>query len=306
MMLRQFFIFLFLIHHFVIGEEQRVVLITGANKGIGLEAAKKLSETGYRVFASFRTTSNREILDLAAKEHGNITPVQLDVTDENSISLAVQKILNETGKIDIVINNACEVIIGTSETLTLEEQMRMMDVNYFGAVRVLQAVLPHMRKQNQGHIINMSSVSGFTPFPITEGYVASKFALEGLSESLAVYLDQWNIKVTLIEPAGVKTDLSLKANLGTRFLDETLCFKNFCEEGKKSLQNSYGSFQPPEEIASLICKILEEETPHLRYQTNHDSLEMAKERFKDPTGDFPLFLKRIKQRTLLKFLTQNP
>ena len=294
----QFLLILICIHVCLIGQEpKKVVLITGASKGIGLEVAKQLSKEGYIVYASYCTSSKFPL-----QNYPNMIPIKLDVTDSFSINNAIKRIISEQERIDILINNACKVLIGTCETLLIEEQKEIMDVNYFGVVRMLQAVLPQMRKQNRGHIINMSSVSGFEPFPITEGYVASKFALEGLSESLAIYLDKWNIKVTLVEPAGVKTTLVLNAPFGNRFTKETRCFENFCKEGKRRLVNSFDQNQSPKEVAMLMSHILKEEHLHLRYQTNSIALETAKARFIDPTGDLLLATKRRKQKTLLELL----
>lgn len=281
-------------------EQQKVVLLTGGSKGIGFEIARLLSEEGHIVYASYCTSPRHKL-----SYNPNIVPVQLDVKDPISIKRAVDSILSAQGRIDVLINNAGKVVIGTCETLLLEEQQEMMDVNYFGVVRMLQAVLPYMRKQKCGHIMNISSVSGFEPFPLTEGYGATKFALEGLSESLAVYLDKWNIQVTLIEPAGVKTTLALDAPLGKRFIEETFCFTKFCTEGKKALETSMEYHQSPKEIALLVSRILKEKHPHLRYQTNGIASAMAKSRFIDPSGDSSLASKKRKQQALLKMFDES-
>ena len=284
--------------------KQKVVLITGASQGIGLVVAKKLALDGYYVYGTIRTTSDVRQFQQAVHEcSGNLTPVVLDVTNEQSIAHAVQKIIEEARSIDILINNACEVFVGTCETCTLEEQQRTMDVNYFGVVRMLQAVLPHMRKQHHGHVINISSVSGFESFPIIETYAASKFALEGLSASLAIYLHNWNIKVTLIEPAGVKTNVAFTSPKGSRWSDDTQCFKTFCEVGHQGMKDSFDHCQDPNEIAELIVTILKDPNPCLRYQPNAISQEMAQQIFKDSTGQNALLAKRKKLQKMLELLS---
>lgn len=283
--------------------KQKVVLITGASQGIGLVIAKKLALNGYHVYGTIRTTSDIRQLQQAVHEcSGNLTPVVLDVTDEQSITHAMQKIIAEAGTIDVLINNACTVFVGTCETCTLEEQQRTMDVNYFGVVRMLQAVLPHMRKQQHGHVINISSVSGFESFPIIETYAASKFALEGLSASLATYLHNWNIKVTLIEPAGVQTNVAFTSPQGSQWNDGTYCFKAFCEAGHQGMKDSFDHCQDPEEIAALIVTILKDQNPSLRYQTNAISREMAQQVFKDSTGQNALLAKREKLKPMLALM----
>lgn len=179
----------------------RVVYITGAAQGIGFAIASRLAKIGYRVYAMVRNSSNASDLDKAVKEFSpQLTKLIGDVTEASSIEQNIQPIISESGRLDVVINNALHVIVGTCETCTIEEQKQSMDVNYFGAVRVLQSALPFMQKQRSGHIINISSVAGYEPFPHLESYVASKFALEGLTESLASHLSPWNIRVSLIEP----------------------------------------------------------------------------------------------------------
>ena len=257
----------------------RIVFITGAARGIGFSTACHLAKADYRVYALVKESSDKAALDKAIEELGpQLVKVVGDVTEEDSINKVIQEIIRSSARIDIVINNACHVVVGTCETCTIEEQQKTMDVNYFGPIRVLQSTLPYMRAQRSGHIINISSVSGYEPFPYLESYVASKFALEGLSESLASHLAPWNILVSLIEPGGVKTEAPQRAAFGSRKLKDTDAYKKYCEQAKKGMEDSYNQSLETHEIACLIKKIRRKETTpslsrgHFRYSTRTRTL----------------------------------
>lgn len=264
----------------------KVVLITGAAQGIGLATAIHLAKQGYIVYATIRNSSNTEEIERAVQELPlQLFKVYVDVTDSSTIEKAVQTIIQEQGRIDVVVNNAFHAVVGTCETCTIEEQQQSMDVNYFGPVRVLQAVLPYMRMQRSGYVIQLSSIAGYEPFPHLEAYVASKFALEGLTESLASHLCAWNIHVSLIEPGGVKTKGPGSAPLGSRFLNDTSAYKHYMIEAKNKMIESYEHSMDPMEVVSIIEEILKSEKPHLRYPVGEFANMRAKARFTDPSGD---------------------
>ncbi len=285
-----------------------VVYVTGAAQGIGFAIASHLAKIGYQVYAMIRNSSNSSDLDQAIKKFfPRLTKLIGDVTDAHSIEKNIQQIISESGRLDVVINNALHVLVGTCETCTIEEQKQSMDVNYFGTVRVLQSVLPFMRKQRAGHIINISSVAGYEPFPHLESYVASKFALEGLTESLASHLGPWNIRVSLIEPGGVKTDGPRGASLGSRSLKDTDAYKKYCAHAKQQMINGYNTSIETQLIALLTQDILESKKPHLRYQVGDFATVRAKERFQDPTGDIYVRHKTslLKDASLYDYLGNN-
>lgn len=286
-----------------------VVYITGASRGIGFAIASHLARVGYRVYAMTRNSSNSSDLDKAVKQLSpQLTKLIGDVTQAPSIEENIQQIISESGRLDVVINNALHVLVGTCETCTIEEQQQSMDVNYFGTVRVLQSALPFMRKQRSGHIINVSSVAGYEPFPHLESYVASKFALEGLTESLASHLSPWNIRVSLIEPGGVKTEGPRAAPLGSRLLKDTDAYKKYCSHAKQQMVDGYHTSMETQMIALLVEEILKSKSPHLRYPVGDFATMRAKERFQDPTGDSYVKFKTnlLKEKAPLTHLQNNP
>jgi NAD(P)-dependent dehydrogenase (short-subunit alcohol dehydrogenase family) len=259
----------------------KTVLITGAARGIGVATARHLAGTGYHVYAMVRPSSDPTELGSSP----NLTIVVGDVTDAPSIDKIVQKIIQEKGHLDVVINNACHVVVGTCETCSLEEQQESMNVNYFGPVRVLQSVLPHMRRQRSGQIIQISSVAGYEPFPHLETYVASKYALEGLTESLASHLAPWNIRISLIQPGGVKTEGPTRAPMGSRTLKDTDAYERYLWAAKQKMIEGYDQSMEPEEVVQVIEEILRSTNPHLRYPLGEFAIHHAKKRFQDATGD---------------------
>ena len=172
--------------------EQKVVLISGATSGIGLATAKAFQEKGWKVWVGYRKYVPDELKHLE-----NVSFCPLDVTDDRLVRAAIEAILKQDGRIDALINNAGYGLVGPEECVTLEEVQHLFDVNFFGAFRLIQAVLPTMRQQRSGHIINISSGVGIYSLPGLGLYSASKFALEGMSESLAATLSHWNIKVSM-------------------------------------------------------------------------------------------------------------
>jgi NAD(P)-dependent dehydrogenase (short-subunit alcohol dehydrogenase family) len=180
---------------------QPVAFVTGASTGIGFEAAKKLAAHGFTVYAGARRVEKMEPL----KAHG-VAVLALDVTDEESMSAAVGEVLAGHGRIDVLVNNAGYGSYGSLEEVELEEGRRQFDVNVFGLARMTQLVLPAMRAAGRGRIINVSSIGGQMYEPLGAWYHATKFAVEGLSDSLRVELKPHGIDVAIIEPAGTRTE----------------------------------------------------------------------------------------------------
>lgn len=259
-----------------INAEQKVVLISGATSGIGLSTAKAFQQRGWKVWAGYREKIPEELNHLQ-----NISFCRLDVTDEKLVREAVEEILKKDGRIDALINNAGYGLIGPEECVTIAEAQHLFDVNFFGALRLIQAVLPTMRQQRSGHILNISSGVGVYSLPGLGLYSASKFALEGLSESLAATLAHWNIKVSIIEPGFVKNNWGKHCVLGSRSCDEEF-YKKLTLGICQMLSIPQG--QPSDEVARLLIQIAETEEPNVRYQTDGGMTEWIGEKLTDPTG----------------------
>lgn len=242
--------------------EQKVVLISGATGGIGEAAIKTFDEKGWKVWAGYRTSILEKL-----KNRGNIHWIKLDVTNDEMIREAVSTIIKEEGKIDVLVNNAGYGIIGLEHMVTLEEARKLFDVNFFGAFNLIQHVVPHMQLKNCGRIINISSTSGVRAVPGLGLYAASKFALEGLSEAMAVTLSPWNIQLSLIEPGTVKNDFARHCVWNQEAAESPLAAK-FCQNLTDKLISLAMNGQECEEIGRLILAVAETPNPNFRYQTS--------------------------------------
>jgi NAD(P)-dependent dehydrogenase (short-subunit alcohol dehydrogenase family) len=184
-----------------------VAVVTGSSSGIGYETSLLMARNGFFTYATMRSTDkSNKIIDLKRNERLLLEVLKLDVTDDKSVKEAIERIVNEQGKIDVLVNNAGYALLGPLEDLSIQEVKEQFETNVFGVIRVTKEILPIMRRQLHGTIVNISSIAGRIGFPLTSAYVSSKFALEGLSESIAYEVEQFGIKVILIEPGVIKTN----------------------------------------------------------------------------------------------------
>ncbi|MEC4559767.1 oxidoreductase [Pseudomonas inefficax] len=182
----------------------KVVLVTGVSSGIGRAAAERFAQRGCRVFGSVRNTAKAQPIT-------GVELVEMDIRDEASIRQGVQHIIAQARRIDVLVNSAGMTLLGATEETSIAEAQALFDTNLFGILRTTQAVLPHMREQGAGRIVNVSSVLGFLPAPYMGLYSASKHAVEGLSETLDHEVRKFGIRVSLVEPSFTKTNLDLNA-----------------------------------------------------------------------------------------------
>ena len=259
--------------------EKKVVLITGASRGVGFATAELLANNGYSVYAAVRNTEQFD-----PEWNKTIHIEQLDVTDDATIQKTVANIIEREGHIDILINNAGYALAGPLECLSMNEIQDQMNVNFFGVIRTCQAVLPQMRKQKSGHIINISSEQGTYGLPYGSLYTSSKAAIESLSEAMSIELSPWNIHVSIVEPGMIATHFSVK--LGTRTIEESP-YELICAKIRDSLleeRRPSETCQTPEQIAQFLQTVIESQNPQLRYQTSKKAEETVSQFLKDPSG----------------------
>lgn len=182
----------------------KVVVVTGVSSGIGRAAAMKFAKQGCQVFGTVRDTAKAQAIP-------DVTLIEMDIRDEASIERGIQSIIAKTQRIDVLVNSAGVTLLGATEETSTAEAQALFDTNLFGLLRTTKAVLPHMRKQRSGRIVNVSSVLGFLPAPYMALYSASKHAVEGLSETLDHEVRQFGIRVALVEPSFTKTNMDLNA-----------------------------------------------------------------------------------------------
>ena len=246
--------------------KNKVILITGASSGFGKVSAIKLKEKGYIVYAVARRVSKMDDL----KKMG-ITVDYMDVTDEKSVSDSVEKIIAKEGKIDILVNNAGYGSYGAVEEVSIEEAKRQFDVNVFGIAIVSKKVLPYMRKERSGLVINISSVVGKVALPFMGWYSASKHAVEGLSDAMRIEVEPFGVKVVIVEPGVVKTGFD--NIVADDFINTDNDYEIIAEKFRKSFIKMYSSSKAPtaEVVADELVKIVNSNNPKIRYRPTKDS-----------------------------------
>lgn len=242
--------------------QKKTVLITGASSGIGKETAKLMVKEGFTVYGASRRLEKMQDL----KAHG-IKLLQMDVTDEASMVTGIQEILKNEGKIDILINNAGYGSYGALEDVPMEEAKYQFEVNIFGLARLTQLILPHMRKQKNGRIINISSIGGSIGEPHGSWYHATKYALEGLSDSLRLELKQFNIDVVIIKPGAILTEWNSIARENLLKVSGNTAYKVLAHKHVKMLKNADEQGSKPIVVAKTILKASMASKPKTRYAT---------------------------------------
>lgn len=198
----------------------KVAIVTGSSSGIGFETALALGRASFRTFATMRNLAKGEsLLQIAKKENLALSTRQLDVDNDQSVATAVKEIQEEAQRIDVLVNNAGYWLVGAIEDLSMQELRDQFETNFFGAVRLIKAVLPLMRKQKSGAIVNITSMFGRVAIPLNPAYHATKFALEGLSESIRYETRPFGIKVIAIEPGAVSTNFSNNFRIANKAMD---------------------------------------------------------------------------------------
>jgi NAD(P)-dependent dehydrogenase (short-subunit alcohol dehydrogenase family) len=235
--------------------DEKVALLTGASGGIGLATGLALIRAGFRVIGTSRHAAPNEVRQ-------GIHMLRCDVTDDESVRQAVEDVVARTGRIDVLVNNAGRSLIGGAEESSVRQAQSLFDINVFGIVRMTNEVLPIMRKQGKGRIINISSVAGFLPGPYTALYNATKHAVEGYSESLDHELRTFGIHVSLVEPAFTRTALEENGEQPDRI-------SSVYETGRSAMnstwRNSIAAGDPVEAVAEKVVEAATDKLPRIRY-----------------------------------------
>ena len=248
--------------------QPKTILITGASSGIGFDAARTLARQGHRVYAAARRVDRMEPL----KADG-VVPIGMDVTDETSLQDGVGAVLAAEGRIDVLVNNAGYGYFGAIENVPLEEARRQLEVNVFGLARLCQLVLPAMREQGSGRIVNISSVAGKAVLLFGGWYHVSKYSVEALSDALRMEMKPFGIDVVLIEPGGIRTDWGLiaadhlaESSAGTPYEDEGL-------QESRTLRKAYSIrlLSRPAVVTRAISRAVNSKRPRTRYRIGFGS-----------------------------------
>lgn len=258
----------------------KVAIVTGSSSGIGYETSLLLARNQIKTYATMRNMSKSEgLIKIASEENLQLNVAQLDVNDDLSVNKAIDKIVKDNDSIDVLVNNAGYDLFGPLEESSLEEIKQQFETNFFGVIRTTKAVIPTMRKQGKGTIINVSSVGGKVGLlPFLTAYHASKFAIEGFTESLRQELDDFNINIILIEPGYVRSG----------FLDNSKYAKGFDSNKSpyaKKVQQVFQGFESitaysshPSKVAQTILDVLNSPNPELRNPVGKDADSIFKTR----------------------------
>ncbi|MFH1648834.1 MAG: SDR family oxidoreductase [Patescibacteria group bacterium] len=247
--------------------DKKVVLITGSSSGIGFLSVLKFARQGFTTYASTRNLDSdviKELNSIAKKENLSIKPIHINLLNHNSVESAIEKIIKEDERIDILINNAGYGYFSAVEDINSEEYLKQFKTNVTGVIKTIQEVLPHMRSKGKGLIVNVSSIMGFSTAPLNAPYSSSKYALECISETLAFEVKPFGIDVVIVEPG----------NFHTKFIQNA----HFQEHSEDSpYQKLYrrhttkdASGRDPKLIADLFLKISNTKNPKLRYMVGNE------------------------------------
>jgi short-subunit dehydrogenase len=262
-------------------KNDKVAIVTGSSTGIGFESALHLARNGFYTHATMRNLQKvSQIKKISKNDHLPLDVIQLDVTDNISITKAVDKVIAERGRIDVLVNNTGYSLIGSIEDMSVEELKAQFETNFFGVFRVTQAVLPHMRQQYSGTIINISSIAGHIGFPLYSAHVSSKFALEGLSESMVYELQPFGIKVVIIDAGPTKSNF--KSKIAARAAKKESPYNTMTQATVKAIEGMVregvgGGGMHPQEVAKVVIDAINSSEHKLRYIVGKDAEELIKD-----------------------------
>lgn len=250
---------------------QQVAVVTGSSSGIGYETSLILARNGFLTYATMRNLNKSENMKLiVAKENLPIQIRQLDVTHDVSVKNAIQEISSEAGHIDVLVNNAGYGLNGAFEDLAMDEIKAQYETNVFGLVRTTQAVLPIMRRQKSGTIVNISSGAGRFGFPGSSAYVSTKFAVEGLSESMSYELEPFGIKVVIVEPGVIRTNFVDGMVVAKKSQKPNSPYSQITQKIATGFEEMMKNASSADLVAKVVLDAITDKNPSLRYLAGSD------------------------------------
>ena len=250
---------------------QKVAVVTGSSTGIGYETSLILARSGFLTYATMRNLNKSEnIKSVATRENLLLRIKQLDVTNDVSVKNAIQTITSEAGHIDVLVNNAGYGLNGAFEDLAMDEIKAQYETNVFGLIRTTQAVLPIMRRQKSGTIVNISSGAGRFGFPTGSAYVSTKFAVEGLCESMSYELEPFGIKVVIVEPGVIRTNFGDGLIVAKKSQDPNSPYSQMMQRSAAGFEKMMENASSPDVVARVVLNAIKDKNPSLRYLAGSD------------------------------------
>lgn len=271
-------------HQYSSNYNNKVAVVTGSSTGIGFETALLLARSGFHTYATMRDPKKSKI---ANAENLPLEVLQLDVNDDTSVKSAIGKIIAENNRIDVIVNNAGYGLFSPLEDVTLDQVREQFETNFFGVIRVMHEVIPTMRKQRSGTIVNVSSLVGRVGLPLSSAYVATKFALEGLSESMRYELNEFGINIILIEPGVIKTNFMENLKTAEKASKSESPYADFVDSATKEfgkMMNSRSS--SPKIVAEAVLRAIKSKEPEFRYVAGEDAESIMKIRKNSSDKEF--------------------
>jgi NAD(P)-dependent dehydrogenase (short-subunit alcohol dehydrogenase family) len=266
---------------------KKVAVVTGSSTGIGFETALLLARSRFHTYATMRDLKkSKNMVEIANAENLPLKVLQLDVNDDTSVKGAIGKIIAENSRIDVIVNNAGYGLISPLEDVTLDQVREQFETNFFGVIRVMHEAIPTMRRQRNGTIVNVSSLVGRVGIPLSSAYVATKFALEGLSESMRYELNEFGINIVLIEPGVIKTKIFENVKTGDIRSRLESPYADFIERASKGFGKMIDNSSSPQLVAKAILNAITSREPEIRYLVGEDAEYILKIRKNSTDKEF--------------------
>ena len=276
-------------------QDQKVAVVTGSSTGIGFETSITLARNGFHTYATMRNLNGEKtkpLTEMAKNENLPLQVIGLDVDNDKSVADAINTIVEERKRIDVLVNNAGYALGGALEDSSMDEIKAQFETNFFGAVRATKAVLPVMRRQGEGKIVNITSMGGRIAIPLSSSYHGSKFALEGLSESIQYELEPFGIKVILIEPGAVGSNFWKNIKIAKSSSDSNSPYSQFGNRILKAYKEMEQNTISPSVVANTILDAVTSNNPQLRYVVGEDAAKTLEARKNMPDREFGDLIKK--------------